>query len=130
MQDTFAVSGDESEVTDPGDVGIWETVRVSAVDGENLTTETPLTHTYDSSGKRRAQACTIPEYTHVELVDAATIQGTTWDGNQGGFVGFFASGNVSISARRAMSTTTTGSFALPPHRSKYFWSGETTMSPP
>lgn len=95
IQDDFAISGDPGDLVTPGSAGLWEIVRATTV-GPVVNSAPPLTHSYSSSGTRRAQACTVPEFTDVTVTASGELRAAPWDGQRGGLVALFADGTLSV----------------------------------
>lgn len=90
VQDTFAMQGDTAPVTLPGGAGLFELARIENVAGSTYTLTTALANGYVSTGTtKRAQVCTIPEYTNANVGTMATISAAPWDGESGGLVALF-----------------------------------------
>ena len=74
-------------------VGSWELARISSYSAPTVTFSAPLVNSYAASG---AQIVTIPEFTTATVAAGRTVQGPNWNGASGGFVGFLATGALTI----------------------------------
>ncbi|MBJ7353725.1 MAG: hypothetical protein JHC98_02785 [Thermoleophilaceae bacterium] len=74
-------------------VGDWELARVSGVAGSTVSFDSPLIHSYTASG---AQIVSIPEFTTATIGVGNTVNGPAWNGASGGFVGFLATGAITV----------------------------------
>ncbi|MBJ7458094.1 MAG: hypothetical protein JHD02_02785, partial [Thermoleophilaceae bacterium] len=75
-------------------VGDWELARVLSYSAPTVTFTSPLIHSYTATG---AQIVTIPEFTTATIGVGNTVNGPAWEGASGGFVGFLATGAVTVS---------------------------------
>jgi hypothetical protein len=97
MQDDVANTGDQTPATAPGAAGNWELARVApGSTGSTIVASKALVHVYGSGGTRRAQLCTVPQYSSASI--SGTIQPESdWDGASGGVVAMVVNGNVDLS---------------------------------
>ena len=95
----FALLSDPNPVLPAtiGSAGQFELVRIGEVTAMELHLETPTFRTWTLAGQGRVQACTVPEYTSVDLEEGATLAAENWNGVRGGVLAFFASGVATVS---------------------------------
>lgn len=74
-------------------VGAWELARVSTAAAGTVTFTSPLIRSYAATG---AQIVTIPEFTTATIGGGNTLNGPAWNGSSGGYVGFLATGAVTV----------------------------------
>lgn len=96
VQDAFAIPGDGGDVTAPGSAGVFELARIESLDPTTITVDPPLANGYTSSLLRRAQVCTVPEFTDMNVGAAAVLTGAPWDGATGGVVALFVSDTLNV----------------------------------
>ena len=96
VQDAFATVGDSGDVTAPGGAGLFELARISSLDTMTITVETSLANGYSSSLLRKAQVCTVPEFTNMNVGASAVLAGAPWDGATGGLVALFVSDTFNV----------------------------------
>lgn len=79
--------------------GIWEIVRVSAIVGSSLSFSEATAYGYVTDAERRAEACRVPEFRDVVIIGSnGEMGGADWNGQTGAFVGFLASGTLTMGA--------------------------------
>ena len=96
MRDSFADADAANETSDAGDAGTWEIATISAVTVGAIEVSGALASSYDSTGDRRAQVCTLPQYQDLTVAGATQITAETWDGARGGVVAFMVSGVLTL----------------------------------
>lgn len=96
VQESFATAGDVADVVAAGRAGAHELVRAVQVNGTVVEVDAPLGRFESMAGIRRAQACTVPQYTTLTIPNGAQITGPAWNGTRGGLVAFYASVSVEI----------------------------------
>lgn len=96
VKDDLGVVGSLDSVSDPGAAGLWEIARVMESAVTTLSLAGPLANVYTSSGVSRAQVCSVPEFTTVEVPAGAAIRAEDWDGAAGGVVALYASVRLEI----------------------------------
>ncbi len=103
---TPPASGDQAAI-DLASVGVghWEFARVTAVAGTTVTVSEALLHTYQADG---GQVITVPEYTSVDVADAASITAPDWDGNSGGIVVMLSQGDITLTGTAEIDVTGKG----------------------
>lgn len=91
-------------------VGIWEFNKISSGGGTtSLTMAYTLQNTYtDDGGASQAQIQKFKQYTSVTLQSGKTWDVTAWNQNQGGIMGFFCSGIVTIAGTISIKGTASG----------------------
>jgi len=105
VQDVFATSGDPASIDlahQPADAGRWQEVVVASVDRTAnqpvLTVRPTITVAFGTLPDRTrvAQACTVPEYTDVDVSAGGSLVATRWNGATGGVVALYAQGSVRL----------------------------------
>ena len=76
--------------------GKWEVNRVSSVASGVVTTLKPLKNSYSTSGKDRAQAVVMPNYTTLSVPSGSTLTAPAWNGTTGGVLALQASTSVTV----------------------------------
>ena len=99
VQGTVNVAiGDTASALVVDTAGFWELTRVDDVVAASsaLTFVRDVSFAYRSNASARAQACRVPEFTDVTVLSGGRLAAPGWNGTTGGFVGFFASGTLTL----------------------------------
>jgi len=97
-------TGDEVliiQIKEPS-AGNYEYGRISSINGNTLTLEAGLLHTYTVGDNSRAQVIQVPHYYNVTVQSGGSLRAPDWDGNTGGILIFRASGTVDIAGTVTM----------------------------
>lgn len=73
----------------------WELNIIDSYTAGTITTTFDLVNTYTDSGNSQAQVIQVPEYSSVTV--SGTLTAKAWDGNVGGIIIFFCSGDTNVS---------------------------------
>jgi hypothetical protein len=106
LQDAFTVTSGEQtpriyNAYPPGDASKWEIVEVQSSLQVGSTWQLSIdrvpsfNYITDGAGKK-AQACTVPEYTDLTVNAGASIVAQTWDGLAGGVIAFFVNDDLTV----------------------------------
>lgn len=75
------------------DIGAWDLVYVTAVNGDVVDLSVPLAHAFTAPG---AQVVVVPQYKKVEIAPTGVIAGQRWDGSTGGVIAILATDAVML----------------------------------
>ncbi len=97
VQGFDGISGDQTPILSPGNVGRFELARVQTVAGANITLTAPLSHSYTATGDGRTQVVRVPEYTNATITTGTRlVPAANWAGSEGGIVAIAVSGTLTV----------------------------------
>jgi len=82
--------------------GKWELNIVKSITSGVVTTNKALVNTYTTSGKDRAQAVVMPNYSTLVVPSGSTLTAPVWNGSTGGILALQASTSVTVSGSISM----------------------------
>lgn len=89
--------------------GGFELARVQSVGASTVVVDEPLSRPYSSGGGvPRAQACTVPEFESLAVLDGGALQAAKWNGTSGGVLAFLVSSSFTVSGTGALSADGAG----------------------